>query len=67
MASLGQFRYAPSGRVVGIGFDTALKIAEVRGYHPAVVSILLQDAELAIIQSMNTSPEDFADHGRHHP
>ncbi len=67
MATVGQFHYAPSGRVCGIGFDTALKIAEVRGYNVGIVSVLLQDAEVAIIESMNSSTEDLIDHGRRNP
>ena len=57
MASMGQFRLASSGHVLGIDMATALKIAEIRGYDAAAVSELLQEAEAVIVALMNERPE----------
>lgn len=58
MASLGQFRLAPSGHVLGIDMATALTIATIRGYDAATVSELLQEAEAVIVTLLNERPED---------
>jgi hypothetical protein len=58
MATLGQFRFAPSGRVSGIGLEVALKLAELRGYRADLVSVLLQEAESTIIASINSTTDD---------
>ncbi|MCB9990680.1 MAG: hypothetical protein H6867_04795 [Rhodospirillales bacterium] len=58
MASLGQFRLAPSGHVLGIDMATALTIATIRGYDVASVSLLLQEAEAVIVPLMNERPEE---------
>jgi len=57
MASMGQFRLAPSGHVLGIDMATALTIAKIRGYDAAIVSELLQEAEAVIVSLMNERPE----------
>ena len=53
----GQIRVAPSGHVLGIDMNTALGIAEVRGYDVAVVSELLQAAESGMIEVINVRGE----------
>ena len=51
-ACLGQLRFTPSGHVAGIDMNTALKIAEVRGFDLGVLSELLSAAENGLIESM---------------
>lgn len=51
VASLGQLRLAPSGHVVGIDMNAALRIAEARGCDLVVVSELLQAAEAGMIEA----------------
>lgn len=58
MASLGQLRVAPSGRVIGLGIGTALQIAHMRGYDTATVSELLQEAEAAIVPLLNDTTDN---------
>jgi len=58
MASLGQLRIAPSGRVIGIGMGTALQIAHMRGYDAATVSELLQEAEAVIVPLLNEGDQN---------
>ncbi len=58
MASMGQFRMAPSGHILGLDMATALTIATIRGYNAATVSELLQEAEVVIVSLMNERPED---------
>jgi len=53
LACLGQFRFAPTGHVVGIDLGVAMKIAEARGCDPVVVSELLQAAEAGLVQALN--------------
>ena len=52
-ASLGQLRFAPSGHVTGIDMNAALKLAEVRGFEPGVMSELLSAAENGLVEAMN--------------
>ena len=53
LACQGQLRLAPSGRVIGIDLDTALKIGAARCYNLAVVSgELLPAAEGALIEAI---------------
>lgn len=57
-ATLGQIRFAPAGRAIGLGMDAALALATARGYAPDVVSILLQEAEAEIIPIINAAVTD---------
>ena len=57
-ACLGQLRFTPSGHVAGIDMNTALKIAEVRGFVPGVMSELLSAAENGLVESMNQKETD---------
>jgi hypothetical protein len=45
LACRGQLRLAPSGRVIGVDLDAALKIGAARCYNLAVLSELLPAAE----------------------
>ncbi|MBI4030842.1 MAG: hypothetical protein HY370_04140 [Proteobacteria bacterium] len=58
MASLGQLRLSPSGRVIGIGVGAALQIAQARGYDTVTVSELLQEAEAVILPLLNDNGMD---------
>ena len=57
-ACLGQLRFTPSGHVAGIDMNTALKIAEVRGFVPGVMSELLSAEENGLIEAMNQKETD---------
>jgi hypothetical protein len=57
-ASLGQLRFAPSGHVTGIDMNAALKLAEVRGFEPSVMSELLSAAENGLVEAMNQKETD---------
>ncbi len=57
-ACLGQLRFTPSGHVAGIDMNTALKISEVRGFEPGVMSELLNAAENGLIEAMNQKEAD---------
>ena len=50
LACHGQLRLAPSGRVIGIDLDAALKIGAARCYNLAVVSELLPAAEAGLVE-----------------
>jgi hypothetical protein len=45
-------RLAPSGRVIGIDLDAALKIGAARCFNLAVVSELLPAAEAGVIDAL---------------
>jgi hypothetical protein len=49
----GQMRLAPSGHVVGIDMDAALKIATARSYDLAALSELLSAAEAGLIEALS--------------
>ena len=49
LACQGQLRLAPSGRVVGIEMDAALKIAGTRGYELVALSELLPALEAGFV------------------
>ena len=49
LACHGQLRVAPSGHVIGIEIDAALKIGVARGFDLAVLSELLPAAETGAI------------------
>jgi hypothetical protein len=48
----GQLRLAPSGHVIGIDMDAALKIGAARGSDLAVLSDLLPAAEAGLIEAL---------------
>jgi hypothetical protein len=52
IACQGQLRLAPSGHVVGIDMDAALKIGAARRYDIEVLSELLPAAELSIVEAV---------------
>ena len=54
LACQGQLRLAPSGHVVGIDFDAALKLATARGYDLAVLSELLPAAEAGLVEALSS-------------
>ena len=61
MACLGQLRMAPSGYVLGIDMNVAIKIAEARGCDLGVVSELLEAAEAGLVEGHFLSMQS----GRH--
>jgi hypothetical protein len=48
----GQIRLTPSGHVIGIDMDAALKIGATRGYELAVLSELLPAAEAGLVEGL---------------
>jgi hypothetical protein len=52
LACQGQLRLAPSGHVVGIDMDAALRIGAARRYDVEVLSELLPAAELGIVEAV---------------
>ena len=52
LACQGQLQLAPSGRVVGIGMSTALRLSGARGYDLAVLSELLPAAEAGLVEAL---------------
>ena len=52
LACQGQLRLAPSGQVVGIDFDSALRLAAARGCDLAVLSELLPAAEAGLVGAL---------------
>ena len=57
-ACFGQLRFTPSGHVAGIDMNSALKIAEARGFDACVMSELLSAAENGLIEAMNQKETD---------
>jgi protein-L-isoaspartate O-methyltransferase len=53
LACQGQLRLAPSGHVVGIDVNAALKIGTARGYNLAVLSELLPAAEAGLVEALS--------------
>ena len=53
LACQGQVRLAPSGHVIGIAMDAALRIAAARGRDLAVLSELLPPAEAGLIEALS--------------
>ena len=51
LACQGQLRLAPSGHVIGIDMDAALKIAAARGCNLEVLSELLPAAEAGLVEA----------------
>jgi len=54
LACQGQLRLAPSGHVIGIDMDAALRIAPARGCDLAVLSELLPAAEAGLVEALST-------------
>jgi hypothetical protein len=54
LACQGQLRLAPSGHVVGIGIDAALKIGTARACDLAVLSELLPAAEVGMVEALSS-------------
>ena len=51
LACQGQVRLAPSGHVIGIDMDAALKIGAARGRNLEVLSELLPAAEAGLVEA----------------
>ena len=51
LACQGQVRLAPSGHVIGIDMDAALKIGAARGWNLEVLSELLPAAEAGLVEA----------------
>jgi hypothetical protein len=52
LACQAQLRLAPSGHVIGIDLDAALKIGAARGSDLAVLSELLPAAEAGLVEAL---------------
>jgi hypothetical protein len=52
LACQGQLRLAPSGHVIGIDMDAALKIGAARGSDLAMLSELLPAAEAGLVEAI---------------
>jgi hypothetical protein len=52
LACQGQTRLAPSGHVIGIDMDAALRIGSARGYDCAALSELLPAAEAGLVEAL---------------
>ena len=52
LACQGQLRLAPSGHVIGIDMDAALRIGATRGSDLAVLSELLPAAEAGVVEGL---------------
>jgi hypothetical protein len=55
LACQGQLRLAPSGHVIGIEMDAALRLAAARGYDPTVLSELLPAAEAGLVEALSAA------------
>jgi hypothetical protein len=55
LASQGQLWLAPSGYVIGIDMDAALRIAAARGCDLAVLSELLPAAETSLVEALDSN------------
>ena len=53
LACQGQLRLAPSGHVIGIDMDAALRLGAARGYDLAVLSELLPAAEAGLVEALS--------------
>jgi hypothetical protein len=51
LACQGQLRFAPSGLVIGIDMDAALRIGAARGRNLEVLSELLPAAEAGLVEA----------------
>jgi hypothetical protein len=52
LASQGQLRLAPSGRVIGVDMDAALRIGAARGSDLDVLSDLRPAAEAGLVEAL---------------
>jgi hypothetical protein len=52
LACQGQIRLAPSGHIIGIDMDAALRIGAARGSDLAVLSELLPAAEAGLVEAL---------------
>jgi hypothetical protein len=50
----GQLRLAPSGHIIGIDMDAALRLGAARGSDLAVLSELLPAAEAGLVEALST-------------
>ena len=53
LACQGQIRLAPSGHIIGIDMDAALRIGAARGSDLAVLSELLPAAEAGLVTALS--------------
>jgi hypothetical protein len=58
LACQGQLRLAPSGHVIGIDMDAALKIGAARGSDLVMLSELLPAAEAALVDASSDRVRD---------
>jgi hypothetical protein len=56
LACQGQLRLAPSGHVVGIDMNAALRTAAARGCDLTVLSEFLPAAEAGLVEALSTDP-----------
>ncbi len=54
LACQGQIRLAPSGHIIGIDMDAALKIGAARGYDITVLAELLPAAEAGLVEALRS-------------
>jgi hypothetical protein len=54
LACQGQLRHTPSGHVIGIDMDAALKIGAARVFDLAVLSELLPAAEAGLVEALRS-------------
>ena len=59
LACQGQLRLAPSGHVIGIDMNAALRMAGGRGYDLAVLSELLPTAEAGLVETLRADADQF--------
>ena len=64
LACQGQLRFAPSGRVIGIDMNAALKIGAARGCNPEVLSEVLPAAEAGLVEAVCADPGPGSSHLR---
>ena len=57
LACQGQLRLSPSGHVIGIDMDAALKIGAARGHDLAVLSELLPVAQAGLVEALQCRGE----------
>ena len=57
LACQGQLRLAPSGHMIGIDMDAALRIGAARGYDLAVLSELLPAAEAGLVEALRVDAD----------
>jgi hypothetical protein len=61
LACQGQLRRAPSGQVIGIDMNAALKIGAARGCDLAVLSELLPAAEAGLIEAIRAGEDGLTE------